>query len=354
MKPFLPLSLVPSITSIALCLSTISSSRAQEAVPYLVGTGTQLELVGFPVHSPALDSGTVSSVGGTLVGWSPSFTDRPFGSGLRTGQEYYAEVVGPATHPWLGHRFELDEIATRARSDHGLAIAASSYNTRGVPNSSLAGACLEVRPHLTVDGLWGQSLKNRLEYAKEPTSSFLFWLPTLPLYRELNAFIDKGSLIWHLANRPTSLFTDPLIIPPGNAVGIDFGEIRGSSLAITAISRNWRTAAPLRAGVNLLAYPYSRDLRLGVDWGRSEDGFAGLTTPNGNQDRIELVNGSSRIIYTPESQIAGGIRWRQMQSGSARIWSLPAKYLDIIPVGQGFVLWKTKPQPNHFFNPPKI
>ena len=128
MKPFLPLSLVPSITSIALCLSTISSSRAQEAVPYLVGTGTQLELVGFPVHSPALDSGTVSSVGGTLVGWSPSFTDRPFGSGLRTGQEYYAEVVGPATHPWLGHRFELDEIATSARDereqsmDHGRVV----------------------------------------------------------------------------------------------------------------------------------------------------------------------------------------------------------------------------------------
>jgi hypothetical protein len=337
-----------------LAVLAVSPIHSQESVPYLVNTDQKLELVGFPVHQPALDTGVVQSVTGNVISWTPTFTERSFGSALPARQESYAEVVGPAGHIWLGHRMELDEVATRARTDHMLVITPSPHNTRGLPNTTLVGACLEVRNHLTVNEIWGQSLKNRLEYAKEPSSSFLFWLPALPLYRELNAFIDKGALTWHLANRPTSLFTDPLIIPPGNAVGVDFGEIRGSSLAITASSRNWRTAAPLRAGVNLLAYPYSQDLRLGVDWGRSEDGFVGLTRPNGNQDRIELVNGSSRIIYTPESQIAGGIRWRQMQSGSARIWSLPAKYLDIIPVGQGFVLWKTKPQPNHFFNPPKI
>lgn len=107
-----------------------------------MGTGTQLELVGFPVHSPALDAGTVGSVVGTLVGWSPSFTDRPFGSALRTGQEYYAEVVGPAGHAWLGHRLELDENATRSREDHSLVIATSPYNTRGMPNTTLTGLAL--------------------------------------------------------------------------------------------------------------------------------------------------------------------------------------------------------------------
>ena len=353
MKPSLPLSLVPSIASIALCLSTISSSRAQEAVPYLVGTGTQLELVGFPVHSPALDSGTVSSVGGTLIGWSPSFTDRPFGSALGTGQEYYAEVVGPPGHAWLGHRLELDEAATRARTDHGLVIAASPYNTRGTPNPTLAAARLEVRPHLTVDGLWGETVKKRLVFAQEPASSFLFFVPSLPFPRELSPYLERGFLTWHLARRPTFFFQNPLIIPPGNAVGIALGVIRGSALGITAMPRTWPTAAPLRAGMSLMAYPYLRDLRLGIDWGRPEDGFIGLPRANGNQDRIELVSGINRFIYTPESQVGGGIRWRQMQLNSGRLWSSPARYLDSIPVGQGFFLWKTKSDPNHFFYPPK-
>ena len=354
MKPFLPLSLVPSITSIALCLSTISSSRAQEAVPYVVGTGTQLELVGFPVHSPALDSGTVSSVGGTLIGWSPSFTDRPFGSGLRTGQEYYAEVVGPATHPWLGHRFELDEIATSARSDHGLAIAASSYNTRGVPNSSLAGACLEVRPHLTVDGLWGEVVKNRLVHGKESAASFLFAIPNPSFTREVRPFLQNALLGWHHAHRISERVQDSLIIPSGSSIGVDFGEVRGSSLGITGNTRTWPTAAPLSASVNLLCYPYPRDMRLGLDWGSAREGFRAQVAPSPEQDRLEIIQGTRKLSYAPELQASGDIRWRRLHPRFVEDkWAIPASYLDTIPLGQGFLLRKNKADPNHFFYPPK-
>ena len=341
------------LATLALLFSAPYAGWAQQPLPYLVGTGTQLELVGFPVHSPALDTGTVSSVAGTLVGWSPSFTDRPFGAALRAGQEYYAEVVGPTGHAWLGHRFELDEAVTKARTDHGLVAATSPCNTRGLPNSSLAGARLEVRRHLTVDALWGEALKNRMVYGGERASSFLFSVPSFPVSRDLNPFLENGLVAWHVASRPSARFPGPLIIPPGNAVGVDFGNVRGSAFGTTAVSRSWPTAAPLRPGVNLLAYPYSKDLRLGIDWGRSQDGFVGLPKSNGNQDRIEILHDGSRLIYTPESQANGGIRWRQMQPNSGRIWQTPAKYLDVIPVGQGFVLWKTKAHPTHLFHPPQ-
>ena len=42
----------------------ISTSQGQEAVPYLMSTGQELELVGFPVHQPGLDTGVVQSVAG--------------------------------------------------------------------------------------------------------------------------------------------------------------------------------------------------------------------------------------------------------------------------------------------------
>ena len=336
-----------------LLLALPHGSSGQTTMPYLVTTGLHYEFVGFPVHQPALGSGPVTSVDGMILHWTPSFRDRPFGSAIAKGQEYYVEVVAPTGHAWLGHRFELDETATKARTDHGLVAATSPFNTRGLPNTSLAGARLEVRRHLTVDALWGEALKNRMVYGGERASSFLFSVPSFPVSRDLNPFLENGLVAWHVASRPSARFPGPLIIPPGNAVGVDFGNVRGSALGTTAVSRSWPTAAPLRPGVNLLAYPYAKDLRLGIDWGRSQDGFVGLPRSNGNQDRIEILHDGSRLIYTPESQANGGIRWRQMQPNSGRIWQTPAKYLDVIPVGQGFVLWKTKAHPNHLFHPPQ-
>lgn len=169
---FLGILFLPTAVFI-LAHSISSSGQAEDALPYLLNTSIQLEYAGFPVGYPAVESGSVKSVTGVVVGWSPSFQDRPFGTALPVGEEYYAEVIGPSTHPWLGHRFELDEAATRTRSDNGLVVAVSPFNTRGTPNQTLAGANLEVRRHLTVDGLWGKCSKPHLvRWRKEPL--FLF------------------------------------------------------------------------------------------------------------------------------------------------------------------------------------
>lgn len=358
MKIFFSLPLVPLAFS-TIFLGTPLRSQAQEAVPYLVGTSTQLELVGFPVHSPALDAGTVSSVGGTLVGWSPSFTDRPFGSALRTGQEYYAEVVGPANHAWLGHRLELDEAATRARTDHGLIIAASPYNTRGMPNPTLAGARLEVRSHLTVDGLWGETVRNRILYGAETPSSFSFSISapgTTSGTRSITASLPgpTNALEWIDSLAQGTRINQPLLVPPGTAVAVTFGQRRGSSLGLTGDSRSWLTAAPLQAGVNLLSYPYPKDLRLGIDWGSSQEGFRGSSRPSPSMDRIEILSGTSRQIFGPETQPNGAIRWRRLDPVFTSVrWATPPSYLGTIPVGQGFILRKAKAEPNHFFYPPK-
>lgn len=332
---------------------------SQEASPYILQTGCRLELAGFPVMAPALDAGKVVSVNGNVVSWNPAFQDKPFGSALPPGEEFYAEVVAPSSHVWFGHRLELDEDATRARTDHGLVVMPSPLNTRGLPDASMIGAQVEVHRHLTVEALWGETVKNRLIFGREKGDGFLFSVagPGTPGgTRSATPRLDSQNLLAWLDPYSASLakINQPLVIPPGTAVAMTFGERRGSALGFSGDTKTWPTALPLQAGINLLAYPYPRDLRLGVDWGTTREGFQGAAKPSPTQDRLEIWAGKHRFIYAPELQADGGIRWRLLHPVfTNRDWASPPSYLNQIPIGQGFVLRKAKADPRHFFYPPK-
>ncbi|MFA9196743.1 MAG: hypothetical protein ACEQSM_03930 [Aliarcobacter sp.] len=356
-------SLPEKILSVAIVVSAFvgplsSMVQAEDGQAYLLTTSNRLELVGFPVHQPAVDSGIVSSVSGVAIGWSPSFQGTPFGTSLPTGEEYYAEVVGPSTHPWLGQRFELDEVATRTRSDNGLVVANSPLNTLGMPDQTLAGAELEVRRHLTIDGLWGESVRNRMLFGGEKASTFSFSInapESVGGVRTIYPILDQtGNLSWSNSDLPILQTPPTRIISPGTSVGIAFGNRRGSSLGLTGFKRTWPTATPLQAGVNLLSYPYSSDLRLGIDWGTPADGFKGLANPLPTQDRVEIGEGAARRCYAPELQSNSSLRWRLLDpSYTSKRWATPPSYLDRIPVGQGFILRKNKSASKHFFRPPQ-
>ena len=345
--------LFQAIIMLILQMFAVSLTQSQESVPYLLNTGQKLELVGFPVHQPALDTGVVQSFVGNVVSWTPTFTERPFGSALASKQEYYAEIVGPANHPWVGHRMELDETATRARTDHGLITTASSLNTRGLPDLTLAGAQLEIRRHLAAAGLWGDLVRNQILYGGEKSSAFSFVFSGYAVNRTLIPSIQGGVLSW-IGSKDLPSAVDPGIIAPGSAVGVVFGGRHGSALGFTGMTRTWPTATPLQAGNNLLAYPYSTDMRLGLDWGGTNHGFRGITRPSPNQDRIDLLEGTKRQSFYPEKQSNGTIRWRQADPVFFTTkWALPASYLDVLPAGQGFVFVKKIADPKHFFYPPQ-
>jgi len=330
-------------------------ARAQETVPYLLTTGTEMELIGFPLQHPGYDSGVVASVAGSVVSWTPSFRDRPFGSSLGVGEECYAEVVAPAGHSWLGHRFELDESATRTRTDHALVAETSTLNTRGLPTAELVGAMLEVRPHLTVP-FWAQdSIARRVKHGGEKSEAFQFFLPSLtggtlgvvPL-------VGAGGVTgWMDQNSSRPLSAGQLIIPPGSAVGVKFGQKKGLAVGLTGESRKTRLAKPLSAGFNFASYPYPHDMRLGVDWGGPSSGFRGAASPRG-AERIEICLGLRRLIYSPEStQGSSTLRWRLVNPVRRNEWKQPAEFLQEVPAGQGFLIWKNSPDTNHFFDPPK-
>jgi hypothetical protein len=329
--------------------------QGQETAGYSLTLEKDLELVGVPLQHPALASGAVTAVqSGPIIQWTPSFTDTSFGSALVSGSEYYAEIVGPTTHPWLGQRLELDEAATRARSDHALVAAVSPWNTKGPIDSSLVGATIEVRPHITLPYLVDDTLLRRIQSAGENPKSFQFFLPfpgAVSLAAQAN--LSGSTLLWQELTTGRALRPEEIILPPGTAFGLKFGERRGLSRGFSGIVRTAPCAAPLQKGHNYVSYPFPRDLRLGVDWGSSLEGFKSGSTPKG-LDRIELCQGVQRKRYALFSATSSGpARWRLINSARTDQWASPAQYLEKVDVGEGFLIWKEKADPLHTFRVPK-
>ena len=336
-------------------LFTISCLQGQETAGYSLTLEKDLELVGVPLQHPALSSGPVTAVqSAALIQWTPSFTDTAFGTALVSGSEYYAEVVGPTTHPWLGHRFELNEPATRRRADHALVPATSLWNTKGPINSSLIGATIEVRPHLTLPYLVDDTLLCRIQSGGENPKSFQFFLP-LPAPASLSAQVNlSGStLLWKDSVTARALRTEELVLPPGSAFGIKFGDRRGLSRGFTGIVRQAPCPVPLQKGYNYVSYPFPKDLRLGVDWGSSLEGFKSGSIPIG-LDRIELCQGLQRKSYSLYSaNPRAPARWRLINSTRADQWASPSQYLEKVDAGEGFLIWKEKADPLHTFRLPQ-
>jgi len=329
--------------------------QGQETAGYSLALEKDLELVGVPLQHPALSSGPVTAVqSGPVIAWKPSFTDTSFGSALLPNSEYYAEVISPATHPWLGHRFELNESATRTRTDHALVPATSSWNTKGPINSSIIGATIEVRPHLTLPYLVDDTLLRRIQSGGENPKSFQFFLPfpaAAPLSAQVN--LSRSTLLWKDSVTARSLRTEELILPPGSAFGIKFGDRRGLSRGFTGIVRKILCPTPLQKGYNYVSYPFPRDLRLGVDWGSYLEGFKSGSIPIG-LDRIELCQGLQRKSYSLYSaNPRAPARWRLINSARADQWASPSQYLEKVDAGEGFLIWKEKADPLHTFRPPQ-
>ena len=336
-------------------LAFVFQIQAQDSAGYSISLEKDLELVGVPLQHPALASGPVTSVqSGSIIQWTPSYTDTAFGTALVSGTEYYLEVVGPTTHPWLGHRLELDEAATRTRSDHALIPTASAWNTKWPADNSLVGATIEVHPHITLPYLADDTLLRRIQSGGENPKSFQFFLPipgAVSLAAQAN--LSGSTLVWQELATVRTLRPEELVLPPGSAFGIKFGDRRGLSRGFSGVVRTAPCPMPLQKGYNYVSYPFPRDLRLGVDWGSSLEGFKSGSTPKGS-DRIELCQGVQRKRYslfsaTPSSPA----RWRLINSTRADQWASPSQYLEKVDAGEGFLIWKEKADPLHIFRPPQ-
>ena len=328
--------------------------QGQETAGYSLALEKDFELVGVPLQHPALSSGSVTAVqSAAVIQWTPSFTDTAFGSALVSGSEYYAEVVGPTTHPWLGQRLELDETATRTRNDHALVATTSPWNTKGPIDRSLVGATIEVRPHITLPYLVDDTLLRRIQSGGENPKSFQFFLP-FPGATSLAAQANLlgSTALWQELTTARILRPEEIILPPGSSFGLKFGERRGLSRGFTGVVRKVPCPVPLQKGTNYISYPFAKDLRLGVDWGTPANGLRVGSGGHAMQaDKIILQNGNTSLTYGL-SQTKQGFQWLRVNSRTY-LWNTPPQVLEKIPAGEGFILVKTVADPNHSFPLPK-
>ena len=333
-----------------------SALFAQEMAGYQLEASNDFELVGIPIQRPELATIKIKSVEqGLIANWDSASTSQTFAIPMLKNRECYAEVIGPSSHSALGHRLEIDELASLMRKDGNMIFKVSPKNSTTPDKVLVPGTELAIREHFDVNSLLGDIIKKQILYGNQKPESFQFFLNygvgedilKLTLLRNLS-----GSLFWM---DPSSKIVkrEDTTIPIGSALGIKFGLLRGPALGLTGDQRSTPLPFPLRAGWNLLSYPYPKDLRLGIDWGGLDSGILGGTAPQ-NTDLLQIHQGTKKVSYAFEilpSGLSG--RWRQVHSGRPGEWKFPATYLDVVPTGQGFLLWKVKGDSNHCFHPPK-
>ena len=347
-------------TSIRIAVAQIfllsSALFGQEMAYYQLEASNDFELVGIPIQRPELATIKIKSAQKDLATtWNSISTSQTFSIPMLKNRECYAEVRGPSTHSALGHRLEIDELASLMRKDGKLIFKVSPKNSTTPDKVLIPGTELAIREHFDVSSLLGDIVKKQILYGKQKPESFQFFLNQWvgKDILKLTSFQNpKGSLFW---KDPSSKIVkrEDTTIPVGSALGIKFGLLRGPVLWLTGDRRSTPLPFPLRAGWNLLSYPYPRDLRLGTDWGGADSGILGGTTPTAS-DLLQICQGPVKVSYAfevPKSGLAR--RWRQVNSERPTEWKFPATYLDVVPAGQGFLLWKAKADSNHCFHPPK-
>jgi|LauGreDrversion2_6_1035139.scaffolds.fasta_scaffold11766_1 hypothetical protein len=333
-----------------------SALFAQEMAGYQLEASNDFELVGIPIQRPELATIKIKSAQKDLATtWNSISTSQTFSIPMLKNRECYAEVIGPSTHSALGHRLEIDELASLKRKDGKLIFKVSPKNSTTPEKVLVLGTELAIREHFDVSSLLGDIVKKQILYGKQKPESFQFFLNQWvgKDILKLTSFQNpNGSLYW---KDPSSrvLQREDTTIPLGSALGIKFGLLRGPVLGLTGDRRSTPLPFPLRAGWNLLSYPYPKDLRLGTDWGETDSGILGGTAPTAT-DLLQICQGPVKVSYAfevPKSGLAR--RWRQVNSERPTEWKFPATYLDVVPAGQGFLLWKAKADSNHCFHPPK-
>jgi hypothetical protein len=324
---------------------------AAEQITLELSIRTGSEAVTFPLQHPTIQKGTVTAVPSAL-----SLQINPSGAegllGLNPSSPHYLIVTGPAGHALQGERMELDEAASRGAGNGQWVLESSTLNTSPSVDARWLGAECEVVPHWTLQDNLAEIIRRRLS-SPQPMGVPTVWLPRgngkpqklIPRLTVASpprlAWIHDRNKIWPSENT---------IVAPGQAFIVKSAHPAGFGFSLGGDRRLLPCKVPLTAGPNLLGYPFSEDLRLGVDWGRPADGLAASVSPD-LCDRLQLFCGDNPIQYG----LHDSGRWiRILGSGSSPgRWDFSSPPLEAIPVGYGFVLIKTKPDPSHIFRPPQ-
>ena len=142
---------------------------------------------------------------------------------------------------------------------------------------------------------------------------------------------------------------EDLMLTPGSGLVIQFADHAGLGSGLAGETRTFPCRVPLVKGWNLLAYPYPKDMRIGVDWPHADAKATAKDEPSQSDRLVTFFSGIQKefgLWSSPQ-----GPRWRAVEPATGQ-WREPAQFLETIPSGYAFYLFRQKPNPHHAFLPP--
>ena len=306
------------------------------------------EAMGVTVQNPPASVGTIAN-GETSGALLKSDKPAEWVNLLLSGRHYFLEVSGPSQHPWVGHRLEIDEGATRGLAANQVRWEAESPRHTRLPDAALAGATYQIRPHVTLGELFATSWEHRWRYQPnaQPIGISLGRPGQSPLELEIRGGSNGAGILWLSGGQV--VVPEDQIVAPGAGFVVRFTAQPGLGSGLAGETRTFPCRAPIVAGWNLLSYPYPKDLRLGIDWPYADAKATVSSDPN-QADRLMTFFSGVQKEYGLWSS-AQGPRWRLINR-STSYWQEPMELLEKIPTGYGFFLHRIRPNPHHAFLPP--
>ena len=210
------------LLGVLIALGTVASgqtgSQPVGVISYSVGENSTIA-IGMPLLRPAVVAGSVAAVNGATLVLAAGTAEQAVS--LADGESYYVEVVASASGAsaaMVGHRFEVDEVATRAATAGKVVLdLGSPLNTAGA--AAVAGLTdyrIVVRPHWTLASLFGSGATAKLNAALSASAAdqVLAWdgLGFSVYYLRSGATPQWRNVATGTANQ------DGAILPPGTGL----------------------------------------------------------------------------------------------------------------------------------------
>jgi hypothetical protein len=294
-----------ALSSLAALALAVPAS-AQNATTDPVGFQTKSVPNGFsPLANPLINPNTLS--GGVESNTSNTVSVSGVsnvGSLLTAGEPYYLEITSGSLE---GERFDLDTAATISSANSSITINVSSpNNTSTLSSSSLIGASIAVRKHVTLEQL--QAYFSPALVGNNSANS----ADQISLYDSssgsLQSFFLRGdNLTWRIVG--TTTVANKTVVAPG--VGF-FVTKRSGTTTFTSVGgvRTNDFAMPMSSGQVFAAPGYPVSYSPAALGGTAADGWVGNNSAT-SADQLSVYDPSqgSFISYFLRGD---GVTWRQV------------------------------------------